>query len=252
MDKFIQLPFTIPPSSKDTLGVYVDWLSGNGRKASVKPSTAKADFASTQVKQAEPISADTPVGSLFSSDGLDSAIDDKKDAISIAIEEFKESRDVGVIIQSAALGKTGNLSNPREMKRLANIARLYLGLRNARLLRDDSWDVPNLDQYARWICVTLKWPDMMRWLQWGADEGTWTSEQVAVPLTERRLQVLQDRARADKTPTAWAKSLARRLNVPASKESDWACDPKLFEFFRAEARLPVRERLSSAAARGFW
>ena len=223
MDKFIQLPFTIPPSSKDTLGKYINWLNvTDTTNASVEPSAAKADLASIPVVKAKPISPDTPVRQPFPNDNIEADVEGKKDDASNAIKEFKESRDVGVIIQSAALGATGNLSNPREIKRLANIARLYLGLRDARRVRDSSWDVPNLDQYARWIIVTVKWPDMMRWLQWGADEGTWTSKQVAASLTERRLQVLQDLARADNTAAAWAKSLALRLNVPASKESDWA------------------------------
>jgi hypothetical protein len=50
----------------------------------------------------------------------------------------------------------------------------------------------------------------------------------------------------------WAKALEKTLKVPIGKESDWACDHKLFEFFQVEASLESYETLADAASRGFW
>jgi hypothetical protein len=251
MDKFIQLPFTIPPSSKDALEGYVDWLSGKKPIETRTESPPDHDQPSVEDEPAPPPdpSSDSPGGGTPIARVRGQLPDEEKSDTAEAVKIFQESRDVGIIIQKAAQGTSGN---PREIKRLANLARLYLGLRNARRLRDEAWRSPNLDQYARWITVTLRWPDMMRWLQWGADEATWVAEKASLALSERRLQFLQDQARVAKTAEAWRKALGKELKVPVSKESDWACDHKLYEFFQMEAKLPSHERLSDAAARGFW
>jgi hypothetical protein len=93
---------------------------------------------------------------------------------------------------------------------------------------------------------------MMRWLQWGADEATWSADKASLDLLEQRLQLLEDQAQTAKSAEDWTKGLEMTLKVPGSKESDWACDPKLFEFFQAEGKMASRERLSAAAALGFW
>jgi hypothetical protein len=78
---------------------------------------------------------------------------------------FVESRDVGRIIRGFPDCDAGN---PRELKRMANLVRFYLTLRDARR-RDPAWQRPCLDTYARWIALALRWPDVLRWLQRGTD-----------------------------------------------------------------------------------
>jgi hypothetical protein len=250
MDKFIQLPFTIPPSGTTALEQYVGWL---GRAEETERTTT------TPEERPAPPRSEAPVVSSLQSASVDQHTNGEQvpprispESHSPAERKFKESRDVGVIIRRAALDTPGNPGNPREIKRIANLARLYLGLRNNRRASQASWRSPSLDQYARWITVTLRWPDMMRWLQWGADEGTWTKTQNKVPLVERRLQFLQDEAKSANKADDWAKALEKTLKVPIGKESDWACDHKLFEFFQVEASLGAHETLADAASRGFW
>lgn len=281
MDKFIQLPFTIPPTAGEDFTRYVDWLLG----AEPPPDQAGATSAGTSQGSAphaaDPPSpdkqasggtgaGDTPRGRTHDQTGNGAADPgaDAEDAPgtrrgrgssrsegaaaaaeAARVQAFVESRDVGVIIRKISSYSVGN---PREMKRMVNMARFYLTLRAARRKRRDGWLAPSLDQYARWIALTLRWPDMMRWLQWGADEAQWPPSELGTELIVRRLRKLETHP-SGQTATDWRQALKDDLSVPIEAEdNDWACDPKLYEFFQAEAGLGAGLKLSDAAARGFW
>jgi hypothetical protein len=240
MDKFIQLPFTIPPSNNDRLKSYIDWLATPGdlvdERTRPAPSSSSPSANTTSKTDAPaPPSSQLPANATW-------------DAISspTAQERFRESRDVGIIIREAVASTSGN---PREIKRLTNLARFYLGLRNARQRDMPYWQAPGLSQYARWITLTLRWPDMMRWLQWGADECSWDSELASRNLQERRLHVLEQKAATANDPKAWEEGVTNALKVSPSKTTGWVKDAKLFEFFKT---MKEHERLSTAAAKGFW
>jgi hypothetical protein len=250
MDKFIQLPFTIPSTRKKTLDAYVEALS---RKLDKEPKSA--------VEQPEPMPRPTSFDLRSIADDVgrpksDDPPSPPQPAPSQPDEvekEFEESRDVGIIIREAMEHLSGN---PREIKRLTNLARLYLALRNKAREQRRTWRTPDTLQYARWIVLTIKWPDMMRWLQWGADDGKWDehhkSEEPSMELTARRLQFLEEAAHEVNAVAEWSKKIAHYLHLPDDKPSDWACDPKLFEFFQKEAGLDQDDRLSVAAHHGFW
>ncbi|TGS10608.1 hypothetical protein EN852_026080 [Mesorhizobium sp. M2E.F.Ca.ET.209.01.1.1] len=246
MDKFIQLPFTIPPTGGRGLDKYVNWLVGT------EPPVATQAQSSNTLGPIENVELTPPaiqqIRSLSKSQPkLDSTVDGQ--AMAAVSAKFAESRDVGNIIRKIA---TYSVGNPREMKRMVNLARFYLSLRSARRVNDQGWRAPDLDQYARWIAVTLRWPDMLRWLQWGADEAHWPPEQEETDLIVRRLRALESHASRCDGADKWRAALKSELNIPVESDSDWACDPKLFEFFKAEAKLLGGKRLSDAAMRGFW
>jgi hypothetical protein len=243
MDKFIQLPFTIPPSTRQRLGDYVGWLGG----ASVTTTTVEQIGPQTASQIAQTIlPEDTPArkSTVLDVEGKIGA----KHGLDQLPEKFVESRDVGEIIRKVANYTVGN---PREVKRMVNLARLYLSLRNARR-QDEAWRSPDIDQYARWIALTLRWPDMMRWLQWGADEASWSSHDRASELVARRLCILETEAAGSASAKIWQKKLSGRLHVPTESEADWACDPKLFDFFKEEGGRELSKRLSAAAEQTFW
>lgn len=251
MDKFIQLPFTIPPSTRETLGTYVDSLTAPPSVKEVDGLLAPPVHASSRA----PALAEEAVGIAEAVSQLESRFGEQihqdADDISKAVEGFTESREVGTIIREVASNMSGN---PREIKRVANLARLYLGLRNARRSRNSTtpWNPPSVEQYARWITLTLRWPDMMRWLQWGADDSSWESAQASLGLMERRLAFLEDAARTADSAKAWTADLSEKLGIPSDTPGTWVRDSKLFEFFQAEGKRKPDERLSAAAGHGFW
>ncbi len=247
MDKFVQLPFTIPPAPAAQFDAYLDWLSDTRTLATQE--SAPIALASASVKE-EPRRAfaersEAAAERVANFDATDSASSAPKDSGQV----FVESRDVGAIIRAATRDA---VANPREMKRMINLARFYLALRAARRRRDGAWRAPSPEQYARWIAVTLRWPDMMRWLQWGSDEANWKASSTADSLIVRRLRRLEEIAADAGNIEGWKFRLQADLMVPVEAESDWGCDPKLFEFFQGEGGLELQQRLSAAAQRGFW
>lgn len=246
MDKFIQLPFTIPPSGGRQFKSFVDWL--------VEPPVPPPPSPTIDVHSDSPGPVSDPItpASENGGEGDNKPIEGPRppDKSSEAvINNFAESRDVGRIIRNIAVYSAGN---PREMKRTVNLARFYLALRTAKRSSDPLWRAPDLDQYARWIVITLRWPDMLRWLQWGADEANWPEDQHPIDLVVRRLDFLQSKASSSNNFKEWRDILHSDLKVPIGSDSDWACDTKLFEFFKAEAAIPQGRRLSDAVMRGFW
>lgn len=247
MDKFVQLPFTLPPSETNEFTAYVDWLVGAGSSA---PAIATVGSEATPKSRMRPAVDDTMESAdrgILDARSHDTSIKRASELKTIAT--FSESRNVGAIIRRIAQFSVGN---PREMKRMVNLARFYLTLRAVRSAKEPAWRPPDADQYARWIALTLRWPDMLRWLQWGTDEARWSSEELGLPLMVRRLRALEAHAERAETPTVWRERLKTGLSLPSDSESNWSRDAKLFEFFIDEISCPPGERLSDAAARGFW
>lgn len=269
MDKFVQLPFTIPPSNAADFEDFMQNLiqppasapdeggaSGGGEPAAldIAPLSWLADLGQALLDQsarllaraagflgmwtrpAKPAASGTSAGSRPTGGPAPET------------PQFEESRDVGIILEAV---KDQTAGNPRELKRLANLARFYLQLRNERRRSQPAWEPPAPECYARWIVLTARWPDMMRWLLWGADEAFWRPTALKKPLATRRLEILEDHA--DGTVEAWRKQVANALNIPDTpKDALWLSDPKLFEFFSSEGKLDPARRLSAAASREFW
>jgi hypothetical protein len=245
MDKFVQLPFTIPPAPAAQFDVYLDWLSDR-----VKPEVP-SDVPIVPIPLVDEGTPDRTerVKSDVDSSAKPVATDDIPSAQPDSGTSFAESRDVGAIVRAITRDA---VANPREMKRMINLARFYLALRGERRRREAAWRAPSPAQYARWIAITLHWPDMMRWLQWGADEASWKTTGVIDNLVVRRLKKLERIAPEAADLEAWKSGLKAELMVPVEAESDWGCDPKLFEFFQEEGALAPSQRLSAAAQHGFW
>lgn len=255
MDKFVQLPFTIPPSRKDRLDNYLDSLGAKTEAAETVPDAAPTAMAPASVPVLNPDPA-APATPPPSASGAAPAGGNNHPPATPANEaeptieaSTDETRDVGRIIRRVASYTAGN---PREAKRMVNLARLYLLLRNSRNVAEPYWKPPGLDQYARWIALTLRWPDMMRWLQWGSDEITWSPDDVDQALIVRRLYRLEHIAGTVKTFDDWKSAVADQLGLVDAKSVGWLNDRKLFEFFQSEALLAPTNRLSAAAKAEFW
>jgi hypothetical protein len=242
MDKFVQLPFTIPPSRREHLEEFLISLGAAAPSKIIKAASSAGVVAAYQAAPSTSASTIQPEVDV---------VDQLPPAAGLArLEMAAESRDVGRIIRRVSAYSVGN---PREVKRMVNLARLYLALRNERRNRDPEWRSPEFDHYARWIALSLRWPDMMRWLQWGADEVSWEQADNDHTLIARRLKKLEDATLvAQAGVKQWATEIATQLYIDQDTTVEWTLDPKLFEFFQAEAKLPVHERLSHAATGGFW
>jgi hypothetical protein len=141
-------------------------------------------------------------------------------------------------------------TNPREIKRLLNMVRFHLLLRVGRIAHLKA--VPALQQYQRWILLSLRWPDMMRWLQWGADRLSPRETELEAGHVVSRLRRLEELAGRSDDVASWRAGAVAQLGLPDAGAS-WLDDPHLLAFFQRESKIEdATERLSGGAALGFY
>ncbi len=265
MDKFIQLPFTIP--SQTDLSRYVSSLGGiyQPDKIDEKVGMAGRSFvgetkyvsdanfagarAETLTQAQTQTKTKTQTHLTTSSTLLDSSSRGDTGEAGSAIIPSMDSQDVGRILM--AISKLG-VVNPREMKRMANVARLYLALRNEKRVHDRFWLSPALEHYAVWIVVTIRWPDFVRWLQWGGSHGGWDSEAEKSSLPCHRLSLLEKIACEVDSFANWQEGVSAFARRECIGKADWQTDPSFFELLKQRARPQRRGVLSDAVGNGFW
>lgn len=271
MDKFVQLPFTIPQSDSVGVATFIGTLlpqsPGDANARDPSPDGTGPLAGVRVVKREGPLLA--KLWSLMSrrfafnrtadqatvGDGRRSSIVRASNSVRAEVQEQLSRRltdDSGPVREMMrGMGATFS-SNPREIKRLLNMCRFYLFLRAGRIA--DGKAVPELDQYQRWIMLSLRWPDMTRWLQWSAaelplDDGA-SAGRGAV---EQRLRRLEDQAAKSADLVGWRTDLATQLGlVDGGNAIAWLDDDNLFTFFKRESNRDPKKRISAGAALGFY
>lgn len=240
MDKFVQLAFTIPPRSKKNLEAFVEALAPR----QVKPAAGQSAPPVTPVEPADSKAPASAAG-MYEIPKVDAS--ELQNAASEAVTE--ESKDVLALMQ-VIIAKA--FLSPREIKRALNLVRFVLLMRVGRVASGKL--VPSLELYGRWVVLSMRWPDMARWLQWSADDcQADTLDGEIEGVTAARLSVMENAALLESSEgiAAWSKAIARQLSLPDGKVS-WLADPELYQFFLAEAKLDKAARLSWGASIGFY
>ncbi len=289
MDKFVQLPFVIPPLDEQALANYSDHLAAaENRAARVVQARAKGDRA---IEVAAQIRTSLDRGEDESKIAEEAAqvyaaTDDgpqgkaREEGKRIAEQQIQSIKRQGYIDERArdALSDSEKIqsllseakndfsNNPRELKRLVNVYRFYYNLRLARLSFNQ--DVPTETQLQNWLKLSLAWPEVVRWLrlnytEWESDRASDPQSDVAVGhrlarLEELTITPIRDDDGADpsdddpRAPTIkdWANALHAEFGLP--KDVPWLEDERLFSFLRGMASAEETERLSKGAGKGFW
>jgi len=129
--------------------------------------------------------------------------------------------------------------NPRASKRMVNMLKFEILMMAAKKSR--GLNVPTITQVAKWIYFSQNWPSLARWI---LDKTS-----IVVPKrrdftentldnSERKLSFLVTVAKTAKDVNDWSKTLSN--DIKDMKKSIWE-DPKLYEFFKAEARLGAKD-----------
>ena len=286
MDKFVQLPFVIPPLGDEAVEDYADYLaaaedrdahqvqgrarSDEGQQAAQDIIVRSLDAQEDEAKIIEEVT-DSYVGSR--EQHSERAIAEAKRLATAELQSFKQLRRIGEQTR-AANNSTGRiqvllrtarddfLNNPRELKRLVNVYRFYFNLRLAR--RELGLDVPNERQLENWLKFSLAWPETVRWLR--RSYGKWETEietdDAISTATGYRLKRLESHATdavvtgeegenetSGPTVETWAAGL--RAEFGLKETVPWLADERLFQFLQRTAR-DEDGRLSDGAGRGFW
>lgn len=278
MDKFVQLPFIIPPPDEKAVAEYAEFLASNETRAAGEKGAG--DIAIDQTRTEKMIGPDADgdasddelVDSVARANALDLNQETVKRAARRFVEKLKRSRfierrareaytDREMIRALVINARSDFSSNPREIKRLVNMFRFYFSLRAARESRGE--EVPTIDQITNWIKLSLNWPEVIRWIRrsytdWEAESDTPSS------MIGQRLRVIEEIAAT--TIPVWApddEKAARALtldewagalvaNFRLDESTPWLRDKRLFDFFRRISTRGPSERLSSGAGKGFW
>jgi hypothetical protein len=262
MDKFVQLPFLIPPTEKGNLTRYTTSLFGNNlaqtpdpqvdklaQEAAARIVTRAAVTDETERLRAEHQLNDTQVARM--KDQLEARVIERK--LDEGIEKFNDQNpEIRRVIAAATNYFRGN---PRELKRFINAFRFQYFLWWAQ--RAQGLDVPTLDQLRRWTVLSMRWPEVVRWLrrsggsEWraSAEANLKEDEEAKLPT---RLKLLEEISSEATDLETWHKRAAAELRIKP-ENTPWLNDDDLLQFFYEEcANYKVGQRLSDGIGRGLW
>jgi KAP-like P-loop domain-containing protein len=235
MDKFVQMAFTIPPSDRDEVIEYTDALMAEedgelvGGPRSISATNGRA-----------------PIGGPAGNGGPD-AIPGAAQREIIA-SQVLAGEDAGVRRMMRDLAPEFS-RNPRDLKRLLNLLRFQVLV--TRLRAADGRRAPHDAQLQRWITLSLRSPDAVRWLQWTPGHPINPDGRARTGLLSERLAALEAIAARVSHPDLWKASLIATFGLHEAGVS-WLDDPELLAFFQREVALPEAERLSAGALQGYW
>lgn len=237
MDKFIQLAFTIPPRRTLAIQSFVRSLTQERIESLDSDGAAKPEVA---IVASEPQDATRQ-----------DAIQAERAAQEIQRLASRKITNESEDVQAVTRGITAEfMFSPRDIKRILNFVRFVLLLRIGRVARGDR--VPPRESYQRWIALCIRWPDLARWLQWAPGLMQPDMSIAGIDdLSAQRLHMLETAAGDHADLASWTTAAAERIGLPVSGVA-WLSDAELHSFFAKEARRAPEQRLSHAAAIGFY
>lgn len=263
MDKFVQLPFLIPPTEKDNLTRYTTALFA-AQEAATEDETVNelvkqsADRVTTRVgveNESERLKnehqlSETQVARV--KDQLEAQVIRRK--LDEGIEKFNDQNpEIREVITTATSYFRGN---PRELKRFINAFRFQYFLWWAQ--RAQGLEVPALGQLLRWTVLSMKWPEVVRWLrrsggnEWQAAPAQSAQGNAQKPALSTRLKLIEEISGKATDLAAWQKEALAVLRLKP-ETTPWLSDDDLLEFFHEEYnRHPQGKRLSAGLGKGLW
>lgn len=202
LDKFIQVPVVLPTMSENDKAHFLEKLFGE-KDHDIQPRTRNIPRATEQVKQmardlldsikrGDSIVVDTTreqSRSVLEQDELDEAV------LELAYEETEDAEDIHAQVREFA---TYLDPSPRSIKRFANLLRFYTSqqqLRETKSTTSSPIDFADTAALAKWLIITLRWPMMVRWLQWREDLGLYQPDPIGEPMLVLSSNIPEDKAR---------------------------------------------------------
>lgn len=288
MDKFVQLPFVIPPLDADAVENYSDYLAAaedvDAREVQDRASSDVAGAAEELIQKSFAEGKDEAeiveqVAEQYVSGGggepRSKAMEEGRRLAEQKVDSFKRIRfidkqarafrsDSEKIQSLLRASKDEFQSNPRELKRLVNVYRFYYNLRLARQSRNQP--VPTEGQLQNWLTMSLAWPDVIRWLRrshsdWEPDPSENTATAISYRLRKleelavkpvRRTTGSKTSAKETRPPTVreWVEAVCEEFGLP--ENVPWLGDERFFRFVKDMASGDSEQRLSGGAGKGFW
>ncbi len=183
LDKFIQLPFFIPVMSELKKEKYLESLLTENNTAethSEKVDVIKVEKVYHEVMSTTDIAKSS---AAISQSALTSG--EKKELDKMILKKQVQSADQNEEIKKQ-MGLYAKFisSDPRSLKRFANLLRFYCSYQFLRMKKGEPF--VEAKTLAKWLALMLKFPQLVRWIQLDADNkpGLHTSEDKAAMMDD--------------------------------------------------------------------
>jgi len=166
LDKFIQLPFFIPTLDEDEKANYLQRLFAPLDITVDLEITPEADQAAMEKRATKQVER-AQRGEASKLEGMSKREKRQLDSFFInkALELNKDSVDILDQLQRYAPYLE---DSPRGLKRFANMLRYYTAIQQIRIR--DGEPYADTEALAKWLTISLRWPQFVRWLQWSQEE----------------------------------------------------------------------------------
>jgi hypothetical protein len=257
MDKFVQLPFVIPPvATKDVISLsrsIGDAEHQQRIRTAIKMITDRRDMsgrsAMSELEKLGLSEDDAAYVLIESNNKLEERAQDDM------ITTFDDDRaDVREVVQRGMHYFSGN---PRETKRFLNAFRLHVFLWGDKARSGTS--ILSLSDIMRWTVFMLKWPDVMRWVRRAPRFGSFDTSPEPTETNPweddgrlrviNRLEQLENLSSRSATAQQWIESLQNIAGV--RDKPRWLYDEELFQFLKEPVAHPGRA-LSAGVGEGLW
>lgn len=266
MEKFIQLPFIIPPSGTTNIRRYTASLFAEKQQES--DAAVNQKVGEILLAQSSGGYREDDIRREMRQSGLNDGQAEQvvaqvrvQTALKKIDEGIKEFNDNKAQIETLLWREIDVFrGNPRDLKRFVNTFRFHYFLwwaQSARMSREI--EAASLAQVVRWTAFSIRWPEVVRWLWRGSDthrqatEGSGQSEK----RTASRMKQLEDTCLDPDGSGQWEQAI-RQTVFPGSdknetdKDMHWLHDRELYSFLKREIDRNEGERLSSAVGKGLW
>ena len=198
MDKFVQLPFVIPPSMHNRIKKFSVSLLQEYKLS----TTVQTTNSTKRIWQSQDEPVITQSTTQHDQEKIMNEMDQKIKGISNLDAEFLKQVSDAVCDFS---------NNPRDIKRFMNLFRFY---RFVMTNFENPEDVPSFSQLRRWIILSLKWPQVVRWLYYTPSEGGYDNsnqDNVNIPTAQERLKSLEEISHTSGNFIGWKKELGEKI-----------------------------------------
>ncbi len=262
LDKFIQVPVVLPTMRATDKTMFLEKLF-SGQPAQVPlDSEQKAPDAATIKAQAkvllhtqkldQPSETKEEIRSQARAVGQEEALDQA--VLEVAYAESEDAEEIRRQVREFAHYLD---PSPRSIKRFANLLRFYTSQQRLRETKSTPEHLlPSADTaaLAKWLIITLRWPLLVRWIQWREDQGLVRHDGEAKAEGVLFSRHPEEKARAlDQLVSAMPEEdpeLYWQQTADANRDLPWLADQDLYRIL-TERRRP-EEALIQALACGVW
>jgi|GEM_PF-1957639 len=263
MDKFVQLPFTIPPPDANRLTEFRNYLLyGTEVEAVVAEGEQMARDSQEVISSGNDakaaalrVASEVGKGKQLEQAKIEAAADVLRSTFALRLqdkmsENFSDSHPLVQDMLSEAAKEYSN--NPRDIKRLLNVVRFQYFISRFRLAND--LGIPDPDIMGRWVALSLRWPAFVRWLQWSPPlvdvelkPDIENQPELLSEIVCNRLKTLERLSREKIPFEKWREKVRQELHL-SEGDVQWDSDPVLRAFLGDKKAKP----LSEGAGLGFY